>query len=149
VLSQVDGTAGSGTSASSAASSTTSSQTGTSTTADGTKLKAKVDEAIATGFIAPMLADAMGQLEQRYFSNSPAEQTFANQLYTEIATRIGQSGKLPLGKQISQALLQRLANSSSQGSASSSQSSASGSQGSATSSQGSAGTSTSGNGTLQ
>lgn len=76
--------------------------------ADATKLKAKLNEAVAVSFVAPLLADALGKFEQTYFANSPAEQAYARQLYTEIATRIGQSSKFPVARDISRAMLKRL-----------------------------------------
>jgi hypothetical protein len=76
--------------------------------ADQQKLKDKLNEAMAVSFIAPLLADALGKSEQTYFANSPAEQAYARQLYTEIATRIGQSSKFPVARDIAKAMLQRL-----------------------------------------
>jgi hypothetical protein len=71
-------------------------------------IKGKINEAMAVNFIAPMLVDALGRFDQTYFANSPAEQAYSTQLYTEIASRIGQSDKFPIGRDIARAMIQRL-----------------------------------------
>ncbi len=72
------------------------------------QIEAKLNEAIALTFIAPMLASALNESQQAYFVNSPAEQAYARQLYMQIATKIGQSTKLPLARNIAQALHRQL-----------------------------------------
>jgi hypothetical protein len=76
---------------------------------DVTKIEAKLNEALALTFFAPMLANALNESRQTYFVNSPTEQAYARQLYMQIATKIGQSSKLPLARNIARALQQRLA----------------------------------------
>jgi hypothetical protein len=91
--------------------STSVSPAGSTASVSGTDektIKGKINEAMAVGFIAPMLADALGRFDQTYFANSPAEQAYAKQLYTEIATRIGQSTRFPIGRDIARAMLQRM-----------------------------------------
>jgi hypothetical protein len=75
---------------------------------DEKTLKSKINEAMSVNFIAPMLVDALGRFDQTYFANSPAEQAYATQLYTEIASRIGQSDKFAVGRDIARAMLQRI-----------------------------------------
>jgi len=100
----LDGMISQGKATSGSAARSTASVSGT----DEKKLKGKLNEAMAVGFVAPMLADALGRFEQTYFANSPAEQAYARQLCTEIATRIGQSSKFPIARDIARAVLQRL-----------------------------------------
>ncbi len=78
---------------------------------DSQKLQGKLNEMISVGLIAPMLADALGKFEQTYFANSPAEQAYTKQLTMEIATKVGQSSKLPLAKYVAQAMQKRMENS--------------------------------------
>lgn len=106
VLKQAAGsTDAAGTTTTSDASATTGSQ---AAAGDSKKIEGKLNEMIAVGMIAPMLAEALGKFQQTYFANSPAEQAYAKQLYMEIATKIGQSSKLPLAKSIAKAVEQRL-----------------------------------------
>lgn len=74
----------------------------------GQKIENRLNEAIAVSFIAPMLTDAMGDAKGAYFTNSPAEQAYAKQMYMEIATRIGQSNRLPLARSMAEAMQQRI-----------------------------------------
>lgn len=77
-------------------------------TARAGQVETKLNEAIAVAFIAPLLTQAVDKAEQTYFANSPAERAYAKQMYTEIAGKIGSSGKLPLARSIAKALLQRM-----------------------------------------
>jgi len=75
---------------------------------DAKQIEAKLNEALALTFFAPMLASAMNESQQAYFVNSPTEQAYARQLYMQVATKIGQSGKLPLARNIAQAFRRQL-----------------------------------------
>jgi len=74
----------------------------------GEQMELKLNEAIAVAFVAPLLAQAVQNIEQKYFLHSPAEQAYARQMYMEIASRIGTSGKMPLAKNIVKAMLQQM-----------------------------------------
>jgi len=78
---------------------------------DARQIETKLNEAIALTFIAPMLTSVLNESEQTYFVNSPTEQAYARQMYMQIASKIGQSGKLPLARNIAQAFVRRLAGS--------------------------------------
>ncbi len=82
----------------------------TSSTANQVELK--LNQAIAEAFIAPLLAQTAIQVQQRYFLHSPAEKAYAQQMYTQIASQIGKSGKMPLAKTIAKAVLQQMGNAS-------------------------------------
>ncbi len=75
---------------------------------DHEQIDRRLNEAVAVSFIAPLLADAMGGDERTYFTNSRAEQAYARQMYMEIATRIGQSNRLPLGRSIAESFKKRI-----------------------------------------
>lgn len=75
---------------------------------DAKQIEAKLGEALALTFFAPMLAGAMNESQQAYFVNSPTEQAYARQLYMQLATKIGQSGKVPLARDIAQAFVRQL-----------------------------------------
>ncbi len=130
-VSQASGSSGSSASGSSAS----------MNTATGKKeLRAKLNEAVAVGLVAPILSEGIGQVGQRYFANSPAEQAYSKQLYTELLTRVGQSGKLPLARDLANAMLQRMQ-------ATQQASTGSGSSTTGTTTSGSSGSSTSGGST--
>lgn len=94
----------------SGSSSTPSSSNSTGSTAQ--QVKTRLDQAIAEAFIAPLLAQTAVNAEQKYFLHSPAEQAYAQQMYTQLAGQIGTSGKMPLAKSIAKAVLQQMGQSS-------------------------------------
>jgi hypothetical protein len=92
--------------------STSSSTNSSSSSATGDQVKMRLDQAIAEAFIAPLLAQTAINVEQKYFLHSPAEQAYAQQMYTRLAGQIGTSGKMPLAKGIAKAVLQQMGDSS-------------------------------------
>ena len=72
------------------------------------QLERTIDEVVSVVFIAPLLFESMGKGEQTYFLNSRAEQSYARQMYLEIASKLGASGRLPAGRDIAEALQARL-----------------------------------------
>jgi hypothetical protein len=98
--------------------STTSPTNGTTPPASNTsgstaqQVKTRLDQVLAEAFLAPLLAQAAVNVEQKYFLHSPAEQAYAQQMYTQIASQIGTSGRMPLAKGIAKAVLQQMGQSS-------------------------------------
>lgn len=89
-----------------------SSPSNSSSNGTASQVKTRLDQAIAEAFIAPLLAQTAVNVEQKYFLHSPAEQAYAQQMYTQLASQIGTSGKMPLAKGIAKAVLQQMGQSS-------------------------------------
>lgn len=84
----------------------------TSTSGAAGQVKMRLDQAIAEAFLAPLLAQGAINAQQTYFLHSPAEQAYAQQMYTQIASQIGSSGRMPLAKGILKAVLQQMGDAS-------------------------------------